>query len=80
MTQAARTMQVVSSITMMPPVPSMVWRSRRDSLAMGTSSWPAGRIGMDMPPGITPLTLRPPGTPPACSKTISESGVPRGSS
>ncbi len=73
-------MQVVSSITMMPPVPSMVLRSRRNSLAMGTSSWPAGRIGIDMPPGITPFTLRPSGTPPACSKTISSRRVPSGSS
>ena len=78
--QATRTMQVVSSITMIPPVPSMVLRSRRNSLAMRTSSSPAGRIGMDMPPGITPLTLRPWGTPRACSKTISSSGVPSGSS
>ena len=32
------------------------------------------------PPGITPLTLRPSGTPPACSKTISSRRVPIGSS
>ena len=39
-TQATLTMQVVSSITMIPPVPSMVLRSRRNSFAIGTSSWP----------------------------------------
>src|SRR6185503_12746162 len=48
--------------------------------AIGTSSWSAGRIGIDMPPGITPFTLRPPGTPCACSNTSSSSRVPSGSS
>ena len=73
-------MHVVSSITITPPVPSIVLRSRRCSLAIGTSSWSAGRIGIDMPPGITPFTLRPPGIPPARSNTISSSRVPSGSS
>jgi len=67
-------------MTMTPPVPSMVLRSRRNSLAMGTSSMLAGSTGIETPPGITAFTLRPSGGPPACSKTISSSGVPSGSS
>ncbi len=47
---------------------------------MGTSSMLAGSTGIETPPGITAFTLRPSGGPPACSKTISSSGVPSGSS
>ena len=46
---------------MTPPVPSIVLRSRRNSFAIGTSSCPAGRIGIDIAAGDHAFHLAPAG-------------------
>jgi len=64
---SARTMQVESSKTMMPPEPAMVPAALSASNSSETSISAAVRTGAEEPPGMTALTLRPPTTPPQSS-------------
>ena len=79
-TVAARTGQVESSMTTMPPVPSSVPAFCSESWSMCTSILSAVSTGIDTPPGMIALIGRPVETPPACFSMISCSGVPSGSS
>ena len=76
---ATMTMSAVSSSTMTPPAPRKVPLARGPSKSMGVSSSSAVMTGVDTPPGMTALSLRPPLTPPAAAK-ISLRGVPMGNS
>jgi hypothetical protein len=65
--RAAHTMQVVSSITMMPAEPSIDPAFITSSKLAGMSSWSGSRIGTDEPPGMTAFSLRSSRMPPARS-------------
>ena len=60
-------MQVVSSITITPAEPAIEPAAASASGAHRMSSASGPRIGDEAPPGITALSARPPGTPPASS-------------
>ena len=77
---ATSTMQVSSSITIMPPEPIMEPSATSVSKSTGTSSLSAGRQPPDGPPVCTALNALPPGMPPPASKTISRSVMPIGTS
>src|SRR3989304_3936337 len=62
-------METVSSMTITPAEPAMVPASLRPSTSTVTSISSAVRRAAEEPPGTTALSLRPWGTPPACSYT-----------
>ena len=73
-------MQVVSSITIMPPDPAMLPAAMRESKSMATSISSAVRILAEIPPGMTALSLFPLRTPPAAFSISSLSVTPTGAS
>ena len=73
-------MSVVSSITMIAAEPSIDFAAATPSKSMGRFSISfAVRIAADAPPGMTALSFRPPFTPPAIARRVSQ-GTPRGAS
>jgi hypothetical protein len=67
-------------MTMMPADPRNDPACCTESKSIATSIWSGVNTGIEAPPGITALSVRPFAMPPACSKMISRSGVPIGSS
>ena len=64
---SARTMQVSSSMTMMPHEPSSEPALATESKSIATSISSAVKTGTDEPPGMTAFSCLPFGMPPACS-------------
>ena len=75
----APTKQVFWSKTMMEAVPKRWPAFFMGSKSISRSRYLSGMKGVEAPPGITALSARPGGMPPAWSR-ISRSGVPMGSS
>ena len=77
---AISTMQVLSSITTMPPEPMIDPSWARESYSTGTSRNWAGMHPPEGPPVCTALNCLPRGIPPPISKIIESSEVPIGTS
>ena len=78
--RATSTMQVSSSITIMPPEPIIEPASVSASKSTGRSRSDSGRHPPEGPPVCTALNFLPFGTPPPMSKMISRSVIPMGTS